>query len=981
MPIRGGTLALVTTERAAATPRTPASKRASKAAPPAALEALSEPRAVEVAEAPPVSGKPLLVILDSHGIIFRSYFALRDVLTVRRTGEPVAAVFGYANSVLTVFTELKPTYVIAAWDASEQTFRKGMDDRYKATRAETPSDLIPQFDRVRQLLDAFGIPLVEKMGYEADDVLGTLATQAVEAGLDVVIVTLDNDIIQLVQPGVRVYMYRPYQRDYVMYDTPAVRERFGFEPKQMIEYKALVGDTSDNIPGVKGIGEKGAKALIDQYGTLDEMIAHIEEIEPKRTRTALTEGVLEAQLSHELATIICDVPDVTLDLESAVLKDYDRQAVVDLFHELEFRSLVTRLPESSQVASQDAGPGSAPDGEYEVITDRARLDALVAAIRASGRCSLEVIATDGHPVRAGDALVGFAISAEAGHAAYIPFGHIAHGQGTLLMLDDAAATGPQQLPRDVVIEALRPVLLDPAIEIVAHDAKYATLALAESPEHVWPTSINFDTQIAAYLLGDSNMTLQRLVFGRLGVETMDPKTFLGTASKAITYAQAGVEDVGRYAAVDADVTLRVAEMLQRDLEANALERVFREIDMPHVPVLARMEQFGVALDLGVLSDLDAALLGQIADAERAVTEAVGHEIKIGSPQELSYVLFDELGLPKTRKTKTGYTTDADALEPLRELHPVVNAILNWRELTKIKSTYVDTLPHQVNPRTGRVHSVFSQVTAATGRLSSNDPNLQNIPVRTEIGNLVRRAFVARDCGDDPVLLSADYSQIELRVLAHISGDTELRRAFAEKKDIHTATASRVFKKPESEVTRDDRNRAKVFNFGVLYGLTAFGLSVREGIPRDEAEAFITAYFEAYPQVAEWRERTVNESRERGYAETLTGRRRYIPDLRAGNRTVRQAAERIAMNMPIQGTASDIIKIAMNLIDAELIERRAAGKQARMVLQVHDELIFELPRAELDEVREMATRLMPTLDLEVPLDIGMKVGKTWGELEQ
>ncbi len=943
----------------------------------------TEPPALDAPTATPGEGraaKPLLVILDSHGIIFRSYFALRDVLTVRRTGEPVAAVFGYANSVLTVFNELKPTYVIAAWDASEQTFRKERDVRYKATRAETPDDLIPQFDRVRQLLDAFRIPVVEKIGYEADDVLGTLATQAVEAGLEVVIVTLDNDIIQLVQPGVRVYMYRPYQRDYVMYDNDAVRERFGFEPRQMIEYKALVGDTSDNIPGVKGIGEKGAKALIEQYGTLENMLAHLEEIEPKRTRTALENGVDEAQLSHELATIICEVPDVTLDLESAVLKDYDRQAVVDLFHELEFRTLVNRLPESNQVAVVESQPAVAADGRYEVITDRAALDALIARVRASGRFAIEVVATDSHPMRAGDGLVGFAISTEAGHAAYIPFGHIEHGQGLLMALEDAS-DAPQQLPREIVFDALRPVLLDPAIQRVAHEGKYVTLALAESPAGIWPASIDFDTQIAAYLLGDSSMSLQRLAFDRLGVQTIDPKSFLGTASKAISFAQATIEDVGRYAAIDADVTLRAADVLAKALDENALAKVFHEIDLPHLPVLARMERFGIAMDTSVLADLDGVLMERIAEAERAVYAAVGHQIKIGSPQELSSVLFDELGLPKTRKTKTGYTTDADALEPLREIHPVVNAILEWRELTKIKSTYVDTLPHQVNPRTGRVHSVFSQVTAATGRLSSNDPNLQNIPVRTEIGNLVRRAFIARDCGEDPVLLSADYSQIELRVLAHISGDTELRRAFEEKKDIHTATAARVFKKAESEVTRDDRNRAKVFNFGVLYGLTAFGLSTREGIPRDEAEAFISAYFEAYPQVAEWRERTIVESRERGYAETLTGRRRYIPDLRAGNRNLRQAAERIAMNMPIQGTASDIIKIAMNHIDAELSEKRAAGRQARMVLQVHDELIFELPRAELDEVREMATRLMPTLDLEVPLDIEMKVGKTWGELEK
>ena len=928
----------------------------------------------------PSSETPLLVILDSHGIIFRSYFALRDVLTVRRTGEPVAAVFGYANSILTVFNELHPTHVIAAWDASEDTFRKERDDRYKAQRPPTPDDLVPQFDRVRQLLDAFHIPLIEQRGYEADDVVGTLAQQAAERGVEVVIVTLDNDMVQLVQPGVRVYMYRPYQRDYVMYDTAMVRERFGFEPLQMVDYKALVGDTSDNIPGVKGIGEKGAKALIDRFGTLDAMVEHVEEIEPKRTRNALAEGIDEARLSYELATIIREVPGLELDLDAAELADYDREAVVALFQELEFRSLINRLPASNRTAEASAPPpASAPQGQYEVVTTQRRLEELVAAIRREGRFALEVVADDPHPMRAADTLVGIAVSAEAGRAAYIPFGHVALGQARLLG-EEGAPEAPMQLSRDDVFAALRPVLEDRAIKRIAHDGKFATLALAESPAHVWPAAIDFDTQIAAYLLGDSSESLQRMAFGRLGIETVEAKSFLGAASKAIPFSAASVEDVGRYAAIDADVVLRAADVLERDLEASALTTVFREIDLPHLPVLARMERFGVALDPALLADLDATLMARIALAERACYDAVGHEFKIGSPLELSGILFEELRLPHTRKTKTGYTTDADALEPLRDLHPVVSAVLEWRELTKIKSTYVDTLPHQVNPRTGRVHSVFSQVTAATGRLASNDPNLQNIPVRTEIGNLVRRAFVAQDCGDDPVLLSADYSQIELRVLAHICGDAELRRAFEEKQDIHRATAARVFRKPPSEVTSEDRRRAKVFNFGVLYGLTAFGLSTRERIPRDEAEAFIAAYFEAYPKVQTWRESTVAEARERGYAETLTGRRRYIPDLRSGNHNLRQAAERIAINMPIQGTAADIIKVAMNHIDAELTARRERGALARMVLQVHDELIFELPRAEVDEVREVAYRLMPTLDLAVPLDIEMKVGANWGELE-
>ena len=925
---------------------------------------------------PPEEEQPLLVILDSHGIIFRSYYALRDILPPTRTQEPISAVYGYANSLLTVFKELKPTHVIAAWDASSSTFRKEKDERYKATRDATPDDLAPQFGRIREILDAFRIPLVEKPGYEADDILGTLAEQAFEQGVPVIIVTLDNDMIQLVRPGVNVYMYRPYQKDYIMYDLDEVRSRFGFEPVQMVEYKALVGDTSDNIPGVKGIGEKGAKALIDQYGTLEVMIEHLAEVEPKRTRTALENGVDDAILSKELATIIREVPEIELDMEASRLRDYDRQAVLDLFHELEFRSLITRLPESD--GQEAEAPSNAPEGDYSTITTRDALDALVARIREGGRFAYQVIADSSHPVRASQTLVGIAISSADSTASYIPFGHHVEEQGRLMAEESSA--GGEQLSRDEVFEVLRPVFSEPGIERIAHDTKFNMLALGMADASMWPATADFDTQIAAYLTGDQNISVQRLAFTRLRKDTVDPKSILGTASKAIPWSHAPIEDVARFACIEADMIFRLAEPLREELEEASLLEVFRDVDLPHVPVLARMEQYGIGLDLDVLARMDEDLVAKIEAAEQACYDAVGHEIKIGSPQELSHVLFEEIGLPKTRKTKTGYTTDADALEPLRLVHPVVEAILQWRELTKIKSTYVDTLPHQVNPVTGRVHTVFNQVTAATGRLSSNDPNLQNIPVRSDVGQLVRRAFVARDCGEDPVLLSVDYSQIELRVLAHISEDEELRKAFLARKDIHRATAANVFKKPEADVTAEDRRRAKVFNFGVLYGLTAFGMSTREGIPRDEAEAFIHAYFEAYPRVQEWRERTVEEARERGYAETLLGRRRYMPDLKSKNRVVRQAAERIAINMPIQGTASDIIKLAMNRIDVELAERQAQGKLARMLLQVHDELIFECPRAELDEVREVAHRLMPSMELAVPLDLDEKVGRSWGEME-
>ena len=492
--------------------------------------------------------------------------------------------------------------------------------------------------------------------------------------------------------------------------------------------------------------------------------------------------------------------------------------------------------------------------------------------------------------------------------------------------------------------------------------------------------MTFDTMLVAYLLGDANISLARLAFDRLGLELMEPKALLGIGRKAVPFSEAATADVCGYAAPRADAILRLAALLGPELDESGLREVFDDLDRPHIAVLARMERRGVAIDVGVLTELGAQLEQEIATAEAEVYGSVGHEFQIGSPLQLSQILFEELGLHKTRKTRTGWTTDANALEVLRGVHPVVDAVLRWRELTKLKSTYVDTLPGQVNPRTGRVHTVYSQVTAATGRLSSNDPNLQNIPVRTEMGNDVRRAFVARDCGDDPIFLSVDYSQIELRILAHLSGDEALRQAFHDGLDIHAATASRVFGVEPDDVDREQRRRAKVFNFGVLYGLTAFGLTQREGIPRDEAEGFIQAYFEAYPQVAEWRDRVVEEAREKGYAETLTGRRRAVPALRAHDHNQRMAAERIAINMPAQGTAADIIKIAMNRIDPELEARRREGALARLVLQVHDELIFELPRAELDEVRELAGRLMPSLELAVPLELDEKWGPSWGALD-
>jgi len=927
----------------------------------------------------------LLIILDSHGILYRSYFALRDGFAgaTRTTGEPTWAVYGYANSLLHVLDELRPTHIMAAWDGPGPTFRHDADVNYKATRPPMPDDLRPQVARVREMLEAFRIPVIEAPGFEADDVLGTLSAQAAEQGVETIIVTLDNDSVQLVGPRVKVYMYRPYQRDYVLYDEEAVRERWGFEPLQIIDYKALVGDTSDNISGVRGIGEKGAKALIQQWGSVEAMLGHLDEVTPPRVRAALTEGQEAARHSKQMATIIRDVPGVTLDLSIAQVHDYDREAVLAIFQELEFKSLISRLPPqpSDESLGRAAAADDTPAAAYTVVADAAALAEAVAAIQTAGRFAFELVADDEHPMRAAERLVGIGLSTAAGAGWYVPFGHGAPAQPGQQAMDFGAIEGaPVQLGQAEVLAALAPVLTSPTIERVAHNAKFAMVALAEAKGGYEPGPVVFDTMIAAYVLGNSNIAIAGLAFDRLGYELIDPKQLLGTGRAAIPFSSTTPEACAPYAAGNADLALRLADVLTEELRDSGVEQVFHEIDVPHAPVLARVERWGLALDVEVLRGLDGDLAARIATCERAIYAAVGHEFQIGSPQQLSSILFEELGLPKTRKTTTGWTTDADALEPLRLVHPVVELILEWRELTKIKSTYIDTLPRQVNARTGRVHTVFSQVTAATGRLASNAPNLQNIPVRTELGQAVRRAFIARDCGDDPVLMSFDYSQIELRVLAHVCDDAELKRAFLEGQDIHAATASRVFSVDRSGITPEMRRRAKVFNFGVLYGLTGFGLSQREGIPRDEADAFIEAYFAAYPSVQAWREQVVAEARERGYAETLTGRRRYIPGLRAANFNQRQGAERIAINMPIQGAAADIIKIAMNQIDAELRDRQRDGLRARMVLQVHDELIFETPREEMAAVREIALRLMPSIELSVPLVIDEKSGRSWGEME-
>jgi DNA polymerase-1 len=983
--------------------------------------------------------KPRLVIFDGHGIIHRAYYAFKEPLTVRKTGEVVTAVYGFANTLLSVLEELKPTHVAVALDPPGPTFRHAKDETYKAHRFDTlkgqvvslieelrvPDDLkeglveavepaessqeirerllsriaeldVPartkeelrkavepverqreisaQSERVRELIEAFNIPIYMVEGWEADDVLGSLARQAEEQGIETYLVTLDSDVIQLVRDGVKVFMMRPYQRDTIVYDAARARERYGVEPHQMPDFKGLKGDVSDNIPGVPGIGDKTATRLINEFGSIEAIYEHIEEVKPEKLRESLRAHEAEARHSKEMATIDVHAP-VTLDLDACRRTHYDRERVLALFRELEFRTLAARLPEAPAVEGDGHKAEAVPEEQdYRAIHTEQDLDALVKELSKAKTIAFDTETTEPSALRS--SIVGVSFAWGPGKAAYIPVGH------------RAQLGEPEQLPLDTVIERLRPVFEDGSIAKAGHNVKYDMEVLANLGVDV--QGVTFDTMIAAYLLGEGGGTetprpgsgslgLKWLVAKRLNVEMTPISELIGTGAKQLSMADVSVSQACPYACADADMTLRLLPSMEADLREQGLWALFSEIEMPLVPVLARMELAGVAVDTAALREMSRGLAEDIARLEREAYDAVGHEFNLGSPQQLSNVLFEELGLPKTRKTKQGYTTDATALEGLRGAHAIIDILLEWRQLTKLKSTYIDALPALVNPKTGRIHTTFNQTVAATGRLSSQDPNLQNIPVRTGLGNAIRRCFIARDYGPDPVLLAADYSQIELRILAHLSQDEGLIEAFRKDEDIHAATASRVFGVPLDEVTPDQRRRAKVFNFGVLYGLSEFGLSTREGISREEAAEFIENYFASYPRVREWRDGVVQACREQGYAETLVGRRRLIPEIRSSNFQVRSAAERVAINMPVQGTASDIIKIAMNQIDAELRERDLTTK---MILQVHDELIFEGPRRELDAVQEMALRIMPaSLELAVPLKVDVKIGTSWGELEE
>ena len=890
--------------------------------------------------------KPLLVLFDGHALIHRAFHALPS-LSVSKTGEPTGAVYGFVLMLLKVLQDYRPTHLAIAFDRPTPTFRHLEFEEYKAQRPKAPDELVRQIGRVRDVVRAFNIPIFEMDGYEADDILGTIARQTAGEGTDTIIVTGDNDELQLASEKVKVLLPQRGFVEAALHDAASAAEKYGVQPAQIPDIKGLAGDVTDNIPGVAGVGGKTAAKLIQQFGSVEGIYEHLEEVTPEKLREILRSQESQARQSKRLATIVTDVP-IKFDLDSCRAGTYDRDAVVQLFRELEFFKVLSRLPDFGGMKEQETT--QAPDdAKYSLVDTAAALEEALAKL--AGAKSLIVRLVTERREQGRVEVVGLALGIPSDDAFYLPFG-------------SAGLDATRSLAQ------LQPLLVDERVGKLVHDGKEAIKTLSGREVELRP--LEFDTMIAAYLLGEKAAELPALALSKLGVEIAVPER---PSAKRSLFTEVNVAERARNACAEVRAIDRLRPLLQNELEQQGLMKLFTEVEMPLVAVLAGMERNGVALDKSLFQEMSQSLGRQLVSLEEKIYGFAGHRFNINSPQQLGTVLFGELKLRGGRKTKSGYSTDASVLEGLKGEYPIIKPILEYRQLTKLRSTYIDALPALIDPKTGRLHTTFNQAATATGRLSSSEPNLQNIPIRGELGKQVRMAFVA---APSCVLISADYSQIELRILAHLSQDERLLTAFREDKDIHAATASEVFAVPMTEVTPDMRRVAKVVNFGIIYGMSDYGLEQATELSRDQAAQFIAAYFQRHLGVKSYLESTKQKARERGYVETVMGRRRYIPDLDSSNRQVREAAERMAINMPVQGTAADIIKVAMVNLQRE-IDRR--GLKSCLILQVHDELLVEAPHEEVEQARTLLREIMSgAMRLSVPLKVDVKVGRNWGDME-
>jgi DNA polymerase I len=932
---------------------------------------------------------PTFYLIDGHALAYRMYFALTAGGSSTRwqtsKGEPTAGIYGFARELLRILEQEQPEYLAVAFDTGK-TFRDQIFPAYKGTRAKMPDELRPQLDRIRQLVDAFNIPRLEMEGYEADDVLGSVARIATEQGLGAKIVTGDRDLLQLVGPRTAVYLAGDDQ-NYITSED--VVRKLGVRPDQVVDYKAIVGDKSDNIPGIPGVGEKTAIALLEKFGTLEGIYQNLDQVE-KRWQTKLIAGQDSARMSYDLARIRTDLP-VKLELERARSHDFDPDQIEAFFESLEFRTLIKslrRLTGSEQTSTGEqldlaSGPGAGSSEQLSLFAhEQARavvvpqpeptimvhlvdtpqkLAALTKALAAARLISFDTETTSTDEMQAN--IVGISLAIQPGEGYYIPVGHLAGNN----------------LPLEQVLSAIRLAFTDSRIPKIAHNAKYDYIVLAR---HGLVTSpITFDTMIAEFLVNPTsrNLGLKNLAFARLGEEMTHIEQLIGTGKHQLSMAEIAIESVANYAAADAETPLRLMPLLQAELQAAQAQKLMDDIEMPLVSCLAAMEMTGVLLDLPLFEKLSKELTARMSEIEKQVFEAVGKPFNINSTQQLSDVLFNQLRLEppdRSRKTQNGhFSTSGDILDALKGKHTVVDWVIEHRELSKLKSTYVDALPSAVDSITGRVHTSFSQIGAVTGRLSSSNPNLQNIPIRTEQGRRIRNGFIAPR---GSVLLSVDYSQIELRIVAHMAQDQAMLDAFRHGQDIHATTAAAIYGVPLEQVTKDMRRHAKAINFGLIYGMSPFGLTRSTELTLSEAENFVKAYFQQFPGVKRYLDGIRKEAAQKGYVETLLGRRRYFPALQSKlNGATKNREEREAINAPIQGTAADIMKIAMLHIPGAIDE---AGLHGRMLLQVHDELVLEAPRDELDRTATVVQEVMASAyPLDIPLLTEARFGSDWGEM--
>ncbi|HLS88249.1 MAG TPA: DNA polymerase I [Sphingobacteriaceae bacterium] len=923
------------------------------------------------------------MLVDGYSLIFRAFFALPPDLR-SADGQPTQAVLGFMNMLVRLLSELEPTHLAVAFDAPGPTFRHEAYPEYKAHREKTPDELLSQFPLVRELLDALNVPVIEAEGYEADDVIATLAGLGRRHDAEVIVVTGDRDLLQVVDEGIRALVSRRGITDLHEYDLDRIRREFGVEPRQLADVKGLMGDQSDNIPGVPGVGEKTALKLIRQFGNVDGVLANLDAVGGKKLPAVLAEHAQAARTSRDLALIAADVPLPVTDLNPLVRRPPKEEETVAVLDRLGFRTLKARLgldrPQDAVEAGRRLGEAA---GTIHIKNPGDPLDDLHTAVAAARQASLVYRWHNPEPNPRREPLLVLAAALEPG-GTWIVYSGAPAESGSPPALEGVGDGGAGAGPADASLLAVVDDLLDRAaagrLKLVVHDLKPL---LARRRRDDWaaldfPPGAVFDTAIAAYLLdpGRSTYRVGELARQYLEQTLPEPEDLLPTGRRKAGQPPAGFGSVDRQAlagvlAATAAALPDLAEAMAAHLQAQEMEPLFHDIETPLIFVLAAMEQRGVAIDPQVLKDLGQTISRRIEELAGQIYELAGGPFNINSTQQLGKVLFEDLDLPIIKRTKTGYSTDAEVLETLAGEHPIVDLVMEHRQLAKLQSTYVQGLLAEIDPQDGRIHTTFQQTVAATGRLASTNPNLQNIPIRDEPGKGLRRAFTAPP---DHMLVTADYSQIELRILAHLSGDQVLVEAFAAGEDIHRRTAAEVFGVPLDQVTPDQRSAAKAVNFGIIYGISDFGLSRQLGISRAEAKEYIDVYFSRYPGVAEYMEKQIQRAREQGYVRTMFNRIRYLPDIHHRVPHRRQFAERTAINTPIQGTAADIIKLAMVRVARRL---GAEGMAARLVLQIHDELMVEAPQGEVDAVaRLLVEEMTGAVDLSVALVVDVNVGPDW-----